>query len=72
MTCINTRISSNFDQIGPLTTDLAAPERLTISMPPPFSRLPLVQFFFKLSGNEDMYYMKSPIFREYDFGQIKL
>ena len=32
MTCIKSRTSSNFGQIGPLTTELAALERLKISL----------------------------------------
>ena len=70
-TCIKSRTSSNFGQIGPLTTELAALERLKIS-----HRLIMGKWFLhassfsfdriiiKVAGNQDRH--KSSV--EFDFG----
>ena len=70
-TCIKSRTSSNFGQIGPLTTELAALERLKIS-----HRLIMGKcchhassFFFdriiiKVTGNQDRHKSSD----EFDFG----
>ena len=50
-TCINAWMGLHFGHIPPLTTELAALERLKIDVTT-FSRLLLI--LFKLAGNEDM------------------
>ena len=70
-TCIKSRTSSNFGQIGPLTTELAALERLKISHRLIMGKccLHASSFIFdriiiKVAGNQDRH--KSSV--EFDFG----
>ena len=70
-TCIKSRTSSNFGQIGPLTTELAALERLKISHRLTMGKwcLHASSFIFyriiiKVAGNQDRH--KSSV--EFDFG----
>ena len=70
-TCITSRTSSNFGQIGPFTTELAAPEHLKISHRLIMGKcyLHASSFIFdriiiKVAGNQDRHKSSD----EFDFG----
>ena len=70
-TCIKSRTSSNFGQIGPLTTELAALERLKISHRLIMGKCCLHassfifdRFIIKVAGNQDRHKSSD----EFDFG----
>ena len=74
-TCIKSRTSSNFHQIGPLTTELAALEHLKISNRLIMGKccLHAGSFIFdriiiKVAGNQDRHKSSD----EFDFGRIRL
>ena len=64
-TYINAYMGLNFGQIPPLTTELAALERLKNRCHHVIS-VDIGPIFFKLAGNKDMH----NIMNEFDFGQI--